>query len=139
MNLFFRKIVACLFAVMLGMNIVSLTAGAVDHCVGSSCLHCNGMMLSLSESVTVFGSDGPMCDSSFGNSPCNLNRNPESNTKIFIASSIKQDRHETGGSFTISNCEIYFLQSIRKNRAPDQFRPTTGTIPIYLQNLSFLC
>jgi hypothetical protein len=80
-----------------------------------------------------------MCDSSFGNSPCNLNRNPESNTKIFIVSSIKQDRHETGGSFTISNCEIYFLQSIRKNRAPDQFRPTTGTIPIYLQNLSFLC
>jgi hypothetical protein len=80
-----------------------------------------------------------MCDSSFGNSPCNLNRNPESNTKIFIVSSIKQDRHETGGSLTIFNCEISSLQSIRENRALDEFRPTTGTIPIYLQNLSFLC
>jgi len=139
MNLFSRKIVVCLFAVMLGMNIVSLTAGAVDHCVGSPCFHCNGMMIAHNEPAPVFGSAGHMCYSSFANSPCNLNRNPESKTKIFIVSSIKQDRHETDGSFTISNCEIYFLQSVRKNRAPDQFRPTTGTIPIYLQNLSFLC
>jgi hypothetical protein len=139
MNSLSRKIIVALFAVMLSINLISPDADAVDHCVGSSCLHCNGMMLSHSESLPVFGSDGPMCHSSFANSPCNLNRNPESNTKIFIVSSIKQDRHETGGSFTISNREIYFLPSIRENRAPDQFRPTTGNIPIYLQNLSFLC
>lgn len=139
MNSLSRKIIVALFAVMLGINLNILRADAVDHCVGSSCLHCNGMKLSLSESVPVSGADSQMCDSSFTNNPCNLNRSPESNTKIFIVSSIKQDRYETGGSFTIFNCEIYLLQSIRENRAPDQFRPTTGTIPIYLQNLSFLC
>lgn len=134
-----RKIIVVLFGLMLSINMISPEAYAIDHCVGSSCLHCNGMMLSLSESAPVFGSDGPMCDSSFENSPCNLNKNPESNTKLFIVSSIKQDQHETGGSFTIFNCEIYFLQSIRENTTPDQFRPAIGTIPIYLQNLSFLC
>lgn len=134
-----RKIIVVLFGLMLSINMISPEAYAIDHCVGSSCLHCNGMMLSFSESAPVFGSDGQMCDSSFTNSPCNLNRNPESNTKLFVVSSIKQNRQEVGGSFTIYNCEISSLQSIRENTTPDQFRPAIGTIPIYLQNLSFLC
>ena len=139
MNSLTRKIIVALFAVMLSISLVAPGADAIDHCVGSSCLHCNPIMLSVSEVEPVFGSNGPMCDSSFANSPCKLNNNPESNTKIFIVSSIKQNRHETGSSFTISNCAIYFLQSVRENRAPDQFQLTTGTTPIYLQNLSFLC
>lgn len=139
MNSLVRKIIVTLFAVMLGINLIAPKAGAVNHCIGSSCLHCKGTMLSLSESVPVFDSDGQMCDSSFANSPCNLKNHPELNTKIFIVSSLKHDRQETNGSFTIFNCNIYFLHSIRENRSPDQFRSTTATIPIYLQNLSFLC
>jgi len=140
MNSLSGKIIVALFAVMLGINLIALKVDAVDYCVGSSCLHCKGMMLSVSESATVFGSDGTMCDSSFANSPCKLNNNPQLNTKVFIISSIKQDRHETGNDITIfNNSEIFFLQSIREDRTPDRFRLTTGTIPIYLQNLSFLC
>jgi len=139
MTFSFKKIIVVLFAVMLGINVISPEADAIEHCVGSACVHCNGMMLSLSESVPVLGSDGQMCDSAFTNSPCNLNKNPESNTNPFIISSIKQDRQEPGGSFTILNGEIAFLPSIRKKRTPNPFQPTTDTIPLYLQNLSFLC
>ena len=139
MNSLTKKIIVALFAVMLSISLIAPGADAIDHCVGSSCLHCNPMMLSVSESELVIGSDGPMCDSSFANSPCKLNNNPESNTKIFIVSSIKQNRQETGNYLAIFNSKISFLQSIREDRVSNQFRLTTGTIPIYLQNLSFLC
>lgn len=139
MNSLASKIIVVLFAVMLGINLTTPKADAVDHCMGSICSHCNWMMTPISESVLAFGSDGQMCDSSFATSPCNLNNHPEPNIKIFIVSSIKQDRQKTDGSFTFAVFGTSLLQNVIENSKRDQFQITTDTIPIYLQNLSLLC
>jgi len=139
MNSLTRKIFVVLFAVMLGISLIAPHVDAVDHCIGSMCSHCNWVMLPISESVPAAGFDGQMCDSSFTTSPCSLNNYPDSNTKIFTVTSIKQDRQKTGGSFAVAIFGTSLLQNVSKKGNGDHFQITTETIPIYLKNLSFLC
>jgi hypothetical protein len=139
MNPLTRKIFVFLFAVMLGISLVSPQADAVDHCIGSMCSHCNWVVPPISESLPSVGFDGQMCGSSFTTSPCSLNNYPDSNTKIFTVTSIKQDRQKTGGSFAVVIFGTSLLQNVSKKGNGDHFQITTETIPIYLKNLSFLC
>ena len=139
MNPLTRKIFVALFAVMLGISLVAPQAGAVDHCIGSMCPRCNWVMHPTSESVPAIGFDGQMCGSSFTSSPCNLHNYPDSNTKIFTVTSIKQDQQKTGGSITFAVFRAPLVQNAFGNGKRDQSRLTFDTIPIYLQNLSLLC
>ena len=139
MNPLTRKIFVALFAVMLGISLVSPQVGAVDHCIGSMCSHCNLVVPPTSESVQAVGFDGHMCDSSFTTSPCSLNTYPDSNTKVFTVTSIKQDRQKTGGAITVAVFRASLVQNSTGNGKRDQSRFTFDTIPIYLQNLSLLC
>ena len=139
MNSLARKIIVVLFAVMLGISLITPKADAVDHCMGSMCSHCTWMMPPMSESIPAVGFDGQMCDSSFATSPCNLNNLPDSNTKIFTVTSTKRNRQKTDSSITVAVFGTSLLQNVIKNGKRGQFRITSDTIPIYLQNLSLLC
>jgi hypothetical protein len=139
MNPLTRKIFVVLFAVMLGISLIAPHADAADHCIGSMCSHCNWIMHPISESVPVVGFDGQMCDSSLSTSSCSLNNYPDSNTKIFTVTSIKQDRKKTGDAFTFFDFSASLVQNSTGNGKKDQSRFTLDTIPIYLRNLSLLC
>jgi hypothetical protein len=139
MNPLTRKIFVVLFAVMLGISLVAPHVGAVDHCIGSMCSHCNWVVPPISESLPSVGFDGQMCGSSFTTSPCSLNNYPDSNTKIFTVTTIKQDRQKTGGAITFAVFRTSLVQNAIGNGKRDQSRFSFDTIPIYLQNLSLLC
>ena len=139
MNPLTRKIFVVLFAVMLGISLVSPYADAVDHCIGSMCSHCNWVMPPIGGSIQAVGFDGQICDSSFATSPCNLHNHPDSNSKIFAVTSIKQDQQKTGGSLTFDVLNASLVQNSTGNGKRIQSRLTFDTIPIYLQNLSLLC
>jgi len=139
MNSLSRKIIVALFAVMLSINFNILRADAVDHCESPSCLNCNGMMITGGKSTPIFAFADHMCHASSGNTPCNLNKNPEPNELTFIVSSINIDQQKTGGAFTFAIFETSLLQNVSENGRRGQFQVTTNTIPIYLQNLSLLC
>ena len=139
MNLMSRKIVACFFAVMVGINLMPAALGAVDLCVSQSCFHCDKMAIDLNEPTPIFGTTGHMCDSFPENNPCHLNKNTKPNEQAFIVSSVKEDRQETDGLLIFSISESSFLKNIRGNETINHFRTTTNSVPIYLQNLSLLC
>ena len=139
MNSLTGKLFVVLFAVMLGISLITPQAGAFDHCIGSMCSHCNWVMTPIGESVPAAGSGGQKCDSPFTTSPCNLHNYPASNTKIFTVTSTKQDRQKTGGTITIAVFDTSFIQNVIGNGKRVQSRLTFDTIPIYLQNLSLLC
>jgi hypothetical protein len=139
MNPLTRKIFVVLFAVMVGVSLIGPHADAFDHCIGSMCPNCNWVMSPISDSASAADVDGQMCDSSFTTSHCSLNNYPDSNTKIFAVTSIKQDRQKTGGPVAFAVLRASLAQTSIGNGKKGQFRLTFDTIPIYLQNLSFLC
>ena len=139
MNSLAKKIFVVLFALMLGFGLIIPQADAVDHCIGSMCSNCNWMMPPMSGSIPGVGFDGQMCNSSFAAGPCNLNNHPDSNTKIFTVTSIKQNRKKTGSPITFAIFGTSLLQNVSKKGNGGHFQVTTDTIPIYLKNLSFLC
>jgi hypothetical protein len=139
MNPLTRKIFVVLFAVMLGVSLITPQADAVGQCTGSMCSHCNWVMPPIGGSIPAVGFDGQICDSSFATSPCNLNNHPDSNSKIFAVTSIKQDQQKTSGSLTFDVFRASLVQNSTGNGKRIQSRLTFDTIPIYLQNLSLLC
>jgi hypothetical protein len=139
MNSLTRKIILVLFALMLGIYLISPKAEAVDHCIGSACAHCTLMPHSLSELIPAFGPNGQICNSSFEISPCNLNNHRELNSKLFIVSSIKQDRQKNYDSVPVADFGTFLLLNAIEKGKRDQSQIATDTIPIYLQNLSLLC
>lgn len=139
MNSLARKIIVVLFAVILGISLITPQADAVDHCKGSLCFHCNRMVPQSNQLIPTIGFGGQICDSSFATSPCNLNNYQDSNTKIFIVTTIKQSRQKTGCSITFAVFGTSLVQNAIGNGNRGQFRMTSDTIPLYLQNLSLLC
>lgn len=134
-----RNICVVLLAVVLGIYLLTPKAGAVEHCVGSVCLHCNGMILSVNESATMFGFDDQRCDVSFGHTPCSLNKHSDPNASALIVSPTNPYRQEAFVFFALISCEPSLFQNIGGNDKAGRFQITSDNIPIYLQNLSFLC
>jgi hypothetical protein len=139
MNFSARNICVAFLAVVLGIYLLTPKADAVEHCVGSMCLHCNGMIFSVNESATRFGFDDHMCDVSFGNSPCNLNRNSNPNAPVVITSSTNPYRQITGALSGFAGYNPSLFQNAGGNNKVARFHIASGTIPIYLQNLTLLC
>jgi len=139
MNFSSKKLIVALFAVMLGINLNMPMADAVNHCEGQLCLTCNGMMITAGKTTPIFAFTDHMCHASIGNTPCNLKKNPEPNTQIFIVSSLNIDQQKTGGSFAFAFFGTSLLQNVSGRGHGGHFQITTDTIPIYLKNLSLLC
>jgi hypothetical protein len=125
---------------MLGLNSDISKAHAVNQCPGSLFLHCNGMILSPNGLSPAFGIDHQICDSSFSDSTCNLDKYPASNVRLFIISTTNIDQQYTGGSLAVAIFKTTSLQFISHNDTKkNHFYLSKDTIPIYLQNLSLIC
>jgi hypothetical protein len=139
MNLSNRNICVVLLAAVLGIYLLAPKADAAGQCAGSMCLHCSGMLFSVNVSATKVGIDNHMCDIAFGNSPCNLDKNSNANATVVIVPAKNSDRQGIGASFGFAGYNPSLFQNEGKNDKAPQFLFRSGTIPLYLQNLSFLC
>ena len=139
MNFSARNIGVALFAAMLGIYLLAPKADAAGKCTGSMCLQCNGMLLSLNKSVSKVGFDDHMCDTAFGNSPCNLDKNSNSKAPVVIVPAKNQNRQKPGALLGFSGYNSSLFQNIRVNDKASRFRFASNTLPLYLQNHSFLC
>ena len=139
MKLSARNICVVLLAAVLGMYLLVPKADAAGQCAGSTCLHCSGMIFSVNESASAVGLDDHMCDVAFGNSPCNLDENSHSNAPVVIVSAKNPDRQGTGALFGFADYNLSLFQNEGRNKTAPRFDFKSRTIPIYLQNLSFLC
>jgi hypothetical protein len=134
-----RNICVAFLAAVLGIYLLAPKADAAGQCAGSMCLHCNGILFSVNVSATKVGVDDHMCDIAFGNSPCNLDKNSNSNAAVVIVPAKSPDRHGTGALFGFAGNNSSLFQNERRNNTAPWFNFRSSTIPIYLQNLSFLC
>jgi hypothetical protein len=139
MNFSTRNIGVVLFAAMLGIYLLAPKAYAAGKCTGSMCLQCNGMLFSVNKSASKAGFDDHMCGTAFGNSPCNLDKNYSSKTPVVIVSAKNPDRQKPGALLGFSGYNSSLFQHIRANDKDSRFRFASNTIPLYLQNHSFLC
>jgi hypothetical protein len=139
MNFSARNIWVVLFAALLGIYLLTPKANAAGKCTGSMCLQCNRMLFSVNKSVSKAGFDDHMCDTAFGNSPCNLDKNSNSTAPVVIVPAKNQNRQKPGALLGFSGYNSSIFQNIRVNDEASRFRFASGTIPLYLQNHSFLC
>ncbi|MGA8181035.1 MAG: hypothetical protein WB792_13320, partial [Desulfobacterales bacterium] len=114
-------------------------ADAAAHCVGPMCLQCNDRIFSVNESSSMAGLDDHLCDISFGNSPCNLKSSSNPNAAAAITSSTNMHRQVTGPLSGFTGYYALLFQNLGENGKAARFHIASGTIPIYLQNLSLLC
>ena len=134
-----RHLCIVLLAALLGVYLLGPKADAAEQCSGSMCLHCGGMLFSVNESAAKFGFDNHMCDVTFGKSTCNLDNNSNSNIAVVMVPATNPNRQDAGALFGFVGYNRTQFQDVRINIKADRFRFTSDTIPIYLQNLSFLC
>jgi hypothetical protein len=139
MNFSARNICVILLAVVLGVYLLMPKADADEHCVGSMCLHCNGMIFPVNESAARFGFDDHICDVSVGNPPCNIHKNSNPNAPVVIVSATNPNRQGTGVLFSVVSYKPSLFQNVRGIDKTDRSRFTSDTIPLYLQNLALLC
>jgi hypothetical protein len=139
MNFSTRNICIALLAVVLGVYLLTPKADADEHCIDSMCLHCNGMIFSANESAAKSGLDDHICDGSFGNSPCSVDKNSNPDTPVVIVPATNPDPQKTSTLLSFVSYNPFLFQNVRVNDKADQFRFASETIPLYLQNVSFLC
>jgi hypothetical protein len=139
MNFSARNICVALLASVLGIYLLMPRAIAASHCTGATCLHCNEKMFSVNASATKVVFDEHLCDISFGNSPCNLKSSSNPNAAAAITSSTNMYRQVTGPLSGFTGSYAFLFQNLGENDKAARFHIASGTIPIYLQNLSLLC
>ncbi len=139
MNSLPRKIVACLFVVIIGINFGSVAVGEVNQCMNKSCLFCNGTPIAHKQPGHADDSTGHVCHSSSANIPCNLKQNTDLNEHIFIVSSVKKEQQRIDDFPPFFIREPLLMQIIRENVTTNRFWIKKNPVPIYLQTLSLLC
>ena len=139
MNFSIKNICVALLAIMLGTYLLMPKADAAGRCAGSICLHCNGRIFSVNESATKAGLNDGLCDISFGNYPCDLKNNSNPNAAAAIVSVRTSDRQAAGALSAFAGYNPATFQIAGGNNKAVRFHIASGTVPIYLQNLSLLC
>jgi len=139
MNFSARNICVALLASVLGIYLLMPRAIAASHCTGSTCLHCNEKVFSVNESTTRVVFEDHLCDISFGNFPCNLDKNSNSHAPVVITSSVNSYRQVSGVLFGFAGYNPSVVQNVEGNDKGARFPITSRIIPLYLQNLSILC
>lgn len=123
---------------MFGINLGVATAGTVDRCASqSNC--CSDMPIGIQEPIPASDSGGHGCCSPSSNIPCNLNKSDVPDAQVFMISSVREDLQKAIGFITFVISERSLMQAFTRNIITNQFWITTDPIPIYLQNLTFIC
>ncbi len=139
MNSLLRKIVVCLLIIMFGINFISATAGAVDRCVSQAFCCCNRMAVTNYGLTIADDSVENGCCSSSENIPCNIDKNYAPDAQDCIISTVRENLLNADGLFTFVIGEPFLLQFLKENVTTPRFLTTSDPIPIYLQNLTFIC
>ena len=139
MNSFPRKIAVCLFVLVFCFNLFEATANVIDPCEIRP--HCCCKATPMDGQVPSLTGDpiGHTCCSSPQNTPCHMNKNrgPEAQA-VFVASSA-EDLQKNDSSKAIVAENTSLLQPFIKHVTKTQFWVATDPIPLYLQNLTFIC
>ncbi len=139
MNSLLRKIVVCLLIIMFGINFISATAGAVDRCVSQAFCCCNRMAVTNYGLTIADDSVENGCCSSSENIPCNIDKNYAPDAQDCIISTVRENLLNADGLITFVIGEPFLLQFLKENVTTPRFLTTSDPIPIYLQNLTFIC
>ena len=139
MNSLLRKIVACLLIIMFGINFISATAGAVDRCVSQAFCCCNRMAVTNYGLTIADDSVENGCCSSSENIPCNIDKDYAPDAQDCIISTVRENLLNADGLITFVIGETPLLQPFKEIITTNQFCITSDPIPIYLQNLTFIC
>ena len=139
MNSLLRKIVVCLLIIMFGINFISETAGAVDRCVSQSFCCCNSAQIANQEPTLADDSVEIGCCSPSENIPCSMNKNHLPDAQIFIMLSEREDLKKTNEIIRFVIDEPFLSQFLKESVTTPQLLTASDPIPIYLQNLTFIC
>ncbi|TES89375.1 MAG: hypothetical protein E3J94_06505 [Desulfobacteraceae bacterium] len=139
MNSLLRKIVACLLIIMFGINFIYATAGAVDRCVSQACCCCDSMAVANYGLTIADDSVENGCCSSSENIPCNIDKDYAPDAQDCIISTVRENLLNADGLITFVIGEPFLLQFLKENVTTPRFLTTSDPIPIYLQNLTFIC
>jgi hypothetical protein len=134
-----RKISVAILAAVLGAYLLMPKADAAGLCAGAMCLHCNERIFSVTESTSKVGLDDHLCEVSLGNVPCNLDIHSNLNAPVIITSSASSYRHVSGIFFVVAGYNPSLSHNAGGSGRAVRFPMASGSIPIYLQNLSLLC
>ena len=124
---------------MFGIHFISATAGAVDRCVGQSCC-CFDSMAVVNYGLTMADDSVENgCCSSSENIPCNIDKDYAPDAQDCIISTVRENLLNADGLITFVIGETPLLQPFKEIITTNQFCITSDPIPIYLQNLTFIC
>ena len=139
MNSLHRKIAVCLLILVFCFNLFEATASVIDPCESRPCCCCTGTPMYRHGPSLTDDSVKHKCCSSPQNVPCHLNKNRAPEVQAFIVSSTMEDLQKIDGGTAIVVGETSVLQPFIKHTTKTQFWVATDPIPIYLQNLTFIC
>jgi hypothetical protein len=134
-----RNIYVALLASVLGIYLLMPKTDAAGHCAGAICVHCIETMFSVNEAATTVGLNDRLCDVPLGNIPCNLDKHSSLNAPVVIPSSSNSYRQVSGILLGFAGYNPFLSHNAGENEKAARFHIASGTIPIYLQNLSLLC
>lgn len=137
MNPFTRKIVASIFAAILGMNIILPITAADGRCVTHTCC-CSDMVTANHHGMPTtgyFAENG--CCSCTGKIPCNLNEMNEYVAPVSAVSSVRVDRR-TDIHTEVAVTGPSLVQTFKGIGTTRRFRMTTDPIPIHIKNLTLI-
>ena len=139
MNSFSKKIIAGFSLVMLGIHLVSVTAGATAQCASQPCC-CTAVMMHHNGPSPAIDSPGRGCCSSTETIPCDLNQNQLPDTPfLIVSSSTENTKAPFNGTVIFVVKRTSFQPASIGSMTLNPFWITTDPIPIYLQNQTFIC
>lgn len=139
MNSFVHKIITCLLLVMFGGNMATAAIGTVASCVTQPCCCRGGIEISQYEPAQAGYSTANGCCSSAANTPCNLNKNYRSDVQAFIIPNVESNPENSNCNIAFVSGEPSFIKIFCENIRTNLSRIVDDPIPIYLQNLTFIC
>jgi len=139
MNSLPKNCVSCIIVIILTLNLGIVTGNTAQWCAGQSCC-CSGNMPAAEYHSTLSGKSAEHgCCSSSTNIPCNLNQYPTPHAKAFIVSSERENRQDTDALIIPFVDRFSFSRNSKENGKKNQFWLIPYPIPLYIQNLTFIC
>jgi len=134
-----RKIAVCLLILVFCFNLFEATASVIDPCESQPCCCCIATPMDRHGPLLTDDSVTNECCSSPQNTPCHLNKNRVPEIQAFIVSNTMEDLQKIDGCTAIVAGKPPVLQPLIKRTTKTRFWVAIDPIPIYLQNLTFIC
>lgn len=139
MNSLSKKIITCILLVLFSSNMVTTAIGGVAACASQSCCCCDTMVSNGYELEPEVYTSGHGCCSPSAYSNCNLKLNYASDEQAFILPDVRNYSDNPHYNITVASAEPALSMTLRDRFKTHFFWVPENSIPIYLQNLTFIC